>query len=313
MTDQVKLSREERTQLEDANAEALGKDIAELVEHFSEGRWDYRAFWAHSDRIHETFKKITPLKKSDRARLWDLFSDAREKVREKQDAERRYSQWLSDRRREAVRGYMEEMNEILAKPSKSDSDIEEIIFLQDALRLMTQEGWQGFPDTPDVAMAAFRTAGSQAGREAAEIKREIQKSRKKSSQFLEKGAQEKYAALEKEIAEIEDKGGRVSPARLKARLREVRKGVLSPILLGEQKERLLKRIEGMTGVPEAGQEEQAAETVSAAEKKPAAKARAEAGSARKAEKIAGGRNRKPGTEVEALLGEIEMSLSRKKE
>lgn len=313
MADQVKLSREERTQLEEANAEALEKEIAGLGDHFVKGRWDYRAFWAHSDRIHETFKKITPLKKSDRARLWDLFSDVREKVREKQDAERRYIQWLSDMRHDAVRGFIEEMEEILARPSKSDSDIEEIIYLQDSLRLMTQEGWQGFPDTPDVAMASQRMAGSPAGRDAAEMKRSALKSRKKSSQFLERGAAEKFAFLEKEIAEIEEKGGQMSQARMKSRMREIRKGILCPILLGEQKERLLRKVEGIMGASEPGLEDEAALSGPAGRTGPGAGGGPEGGASKPAGKIAGGSKRKSKPEVEALLGEIEMSLSRKKE
>ena len=247
MSDEVKLSREERTQLEAANAEALEKEIAELGSHYEGGRWDFKAFWLHSDRIHDIFRRITPLRKNDRARLWEAFSLAREAVREKQDEERKYQQWLFYKRKEAVEGCMEELEELLEKPSKDDSDIEQILFLQDSLKLMSEPGWQGYPDTPDAALVSMKSGRKASEKENSEIKRLCSKLKKKAAKFLEKGAEEKFEELSRRMEEIKFKKGSMSGQKLKSRVREIRNSILCPILLRDQKELLLKRAEEIAG------------------------------------------------------------------
>lgn len=310
MNEEVKLSREERTQLEAANAEALGNEIAGLSGHYQGGLWNYKAFWIHSDRIHDLFKRMTPLKKSDRARLWEAFTAAREVVREKQDGERRYHQWLFEKKKEAVQGCMEELEELLEKPSKEDPDIEQILFLQDSIRLMSEPGWQGYPDTPDVALLSTRLHQRASDKENSEIKRVCSKLRRKAAKFLEKGAEEKFAELTICIDRIKSERGRTGVQKLKSRLREFRNRVLCPILLREQKEQLLKRaeemLEGAGGLEDLAREEpeQAAPGTPVVQD--------DGGNSKSAAPAPTPGSVKAPAGVDAILSELEMSVARKK-
>ena len=310
MSDEVKLSREERTQLEAANAEALEKEIAELASHYEGGRWDFKAFWLHSDRIHDIFRRIKPLRKNDRARLWEAFSQAREAVREKQEAERRYHQWLFEKRKGSVLGCMEELEELLDRPSKEDSDIEQILFLQDSLRLMAEPGWQGYPDTPEIALVSMRRGVKASEKENAETKRLSSKLRRKAARFLEKGAEEKFRELSRRMEELKDKKAGVSGQKLKGRIREIRTAIMCPILLREQKELLLKRAEELAGGKASLEETEGGR----AEATVPAEERVEGGTRDKSvvPPVETDRDAAKQRDVDALLNEIEMSVARKK-
>jgi len=310
MTDQVKLSREEIAQLEEANAEALEREIASLAGHRAGGSWRYREFWAHAARIHDSFRRMKPLRKSDRARLWIVFTEVRELVKSRQEQERKYSEWLTGIRREAVEGVTSEVEELLASPGKEDSDIEELIHLQEAMRLMAEGDWSGFPDTPQVSLIVHRLKTNEGGRESEEIKKTLSKLRRKVSQFLDKGAAAKISEISALIGELREKGGSPASHSRKGRAREIRNSILSPMLLRDQKEKLLKELDEALNPPGAAEGRETERELEAVEKM-AETSPEGAAVPEKDEKAKPGR-RKEKARVEALLDEIESAVSKKK-
>jgi hypothetical protein len=316
-----KLSREEKAQLEAANAEALEKEVASLGRHLESGGWNYRAFWEHSDIIHKAFQRVRPLSSADRKRLWKIFSMARDLVKQKQDVERKYTKWLLGLRREAIKGYLQELNELLQKESKNNEDVDLILHFLESLNLMMKEGWEGYPDTPDVAMLSCRSEGKYSGREMMEEASSLEKLRKKCAAFLSEESRKMFDAIALKIAEAEKRSAELSSGRLKSLTRELKNEIFVPILNKSQKEKLLRRVEKLqkmtgriTGDSEEngnrGEEKAAAEDRrSRSEEAGFLKNAPPAAGLLPAEKI---RRTVKSREVEALLTAIEMDLLKRK-
>jgi len=243
MAEVAKLGREQLDQLAEANAEALEKEIAALGLRQKGKDLDYRGFWRESEKVHEIFKKISPLKKGDRQRLWRVFSAVRAKVRSVQEKEREWKLFLQGKLDAQIGGLAEELDEILEKKTGEPEEVENLLYLVNCLKDACRGEFKSLPDTPDTAFILARMKDKTAL--DAEIRGKTLREIERAERFLKRTSKEKFTELKDSIQRLEADFGKISLPALKKMLRGINKEVMGPYLVKAQKLELKQIVEGM--------------------------------------------------------------------
>lgn len=235
----VKLTKEQLKQLAEANAEALEKDIMNLQKLCESKDVNFQEFWQKSNKIHKIFKKITPIEKVDRERLWDLFLNVRLMVKQRQEKERVLKQILKERTIKEIFFLVSDAKDLIVKENKEAYEVEMLMFFIEKLESLLKGDFSSLPDTPETAFVAVRLKKLKFDEN---IRKEILNTLKVGRKCLNKIADKKYRELKESIIKIANEMNKVPPLEINRHLKSIYSEITGSYLLKQQKDKLKKSI-----------------------------------------------------------------------
>jgi len=293
----IKLSREQIKQLSDANAESLQKEIVELKMLGVKEDLNYKDFWRKSEGIHSIFKKITPLEKSERRRLWILFQEVREKVKEKQAKEKEVEKRVFEKTSKEIISLLEEVKEIIAKEAAEPYEVETLLFSLEQIKLVSKGDISALPDTPEKSFIIFRLKKKLVYEE--NLEKEIAKTIKEADKWLKNVAKIKFEEIKASLNKLEVEIDLLPLSKLKKALKTISNEIMGPYLVKQQKEELKNQIVRLSEKMEKGKKDNSSEKI------PKEKQEAKAKEEEPAQQKIGSKKMK---EVKILLEELEQSI-----
>lgn len=293
----IKLSREQIKQLSDANAESLQKEIVELKMLGAKEDLNYKDFWRKSEGIHSIFNKITPLEKSERRRLWILFQEVREKVKERQAKEKEVEKRVFEKTSKEIISLLEEVKEIIAKEAAEPYEVETLLFSLEQLKLVSKGDISSLPDTPEKSFIIFRLKKKLVYEE--NLEKEIAKTIKEADKWLKNVAKIKFEEIKASLKKLEGEIDLLPLSKLKKALKAISNEIMGPYLVKQQKEELKNQIVRLSEKMEKGKKDNSSEKI------PKEKQEAKAKEEEPAQQKIGSKKMK---EVKILLEELEQSI-----
>ena len=294
----ISLSREQIKQLSDANSESLEKEIVELQILGTKADLNYRNFWLKSEEIHSIFKKINPLEKSERKRLWTFFQEVRNKVKEKQAREKEIEKSAFERASREVFALIEEIKEIISKEDREPFEVETLLFSLEQLKLAAKGDISALPDTPDKSFLIFRLKKKLKYEE--NLEKEIARTIRKAEKWLKNLSKKKFEEIKISLDKLESQIGSMPLSKVKKALRAISNEIFGPYLVKQQREDLKNQIVKLYG--ESGKEKKEKKSEMIADLKQEEIAKDEKGSSPK--KSGEGKMK----EIKILLEELEQSI-----
>ncbi len=237
---QTVLSREQINQLSDANAELLEKLILELQIFGKKPRINYRQFWQKSEEIHTLFKKITPLKKADRRKLWVFFEEVRKRIKERQAFEKEIEKLVPEKISTEIMLLIGEIREVISKERVEPFEIENLLFSLEQLKSVKKGDILSLPDTPERAFVVFRLKGKLKLDE--NLKKLMQKTIEETEKWLKLMSQNRFEEIICNIEQLKREKLQVPLPQIKKVLRTITNEIMEPYLVREQKEKLQREV-----------------------------------------------------------------------
>jgi hypothetical protein len=238
MTKEIKLSKEEFNQLAEENAQLLNKRILLLSELLKKKNLNSKKFWIQSKEIHLLFKKITPLHNADRVHLWKLFEDVREEAREKFKKEKLYEKVIEKRFEIEINSLIDELDTFIKSNTDKPSDVEYLLFLSQQLKSFLKGDFENLPDSPDLAFVLARRKGRKLLNKS--LIGRIERYLIKCKTFLDTASNHKFLKIMESIQSLSK--SETPKNKTKNLMKQIRKEISHPILVKDQKEKLIKEI-----------------------------------------------------------------------
>lgn len=238
MTKEIKLSKEEFNQLAEENAQLLNKRILLLSELLKKKNLNSKKFWIQSKEIHLLFKKITPLHNADRVHLWKLFEDVREEAREKFKKEKLYEKVIEKRFEIEINSLIDELSTLIKSDTNKPFEIEYVLFLSQQLSSLLRGDFENLPDSPDLAFVLARRKGRKLLNKS--LIGRIERYLMKCQTFLDTASNQKFCEIMESIQSLSK--SETPKNKTKNLMKQIRKEISHPILVKDQKEKLIKEI-----------------------------------------------------------------------
>lgn len=238
MTKEIKLSKEEFNQLAEENAQLLNKRILLLSELLKKKNLNSKKFWIQSKEIHLLFKKITPLHNADRVHLWKLFENVREEAREKFKKEKLYEKVIEKRFEIEINSLIDELDTFIKSNTDKPSEVEYLLFLSQQLKSFLKGDFENLPDSPDLAFVLARRKGRKLLNKS--LIGRIERYLIKCKTFLDTASNQKFCEIMESIQSLSK--SETPKNKTKNLMKQIRKEISHPILVKDQKEKLIKEI-----------------------------------------------------------------------
>ncbi|MCX7829631.1 MAG: hypothetical protein N2445_01025 [Acidobacteria bacterium] len=238
----LNLSREQIKQLSDANAEMLEGKIFDLQLFGREKNVDFKKFWQKSEEIHSIFKKITPLEKSARKRLWTFFEKVRDDVRKRQAKEKEIEKIAFERVSNIVLCLIEEIKEIISKETSEAFEAEILLYSLEQLKSLTKGEISSLPDIPEKTFISNYLKSRNYL-----IDKSVQKDAlgciKEAEKWLKAISNKKFEEINVALSDLENNISQLPISKVRRIVKTLTNEILGPFLVKQQKEELKKKVE----------------------------------------------------------------------